>query len=207
MIGYCTNGLIEAEFLKNELMLEVSRWKRSIIMDKRMTFCDQISTLKEYLKHVKAGRKCFFHVEVLNEILARKLRKKRRQETTQAGIISNATADTSSASLAAPCSDEDCSRMDITASDDREMISSHCIEAARSDEPSSNSRVEYGVEALKNLIESRIPLFDESKGQKFSRKLSKIMSREEKLEALQKLVEKMISGLEGEQERKTNKKY
>lgn len=96
----------------------------------------------------------------------------------------------------------------ISCINDLEVNNANSQKSTRNEEPaSSNVYAEYFIEKLKNLIESRILLFDEQRQRKFTKKLRKIMKKDEKLEALQGLVEKMISILEDEQKMKLTKKY
>ncbi|KAL3985417.1 hypothetical protein ACH3XW_38555 [Acanthocheilonema viteae] len=54
LIGYCTNGLIEAEFLKRMLSIHVSNFRKSMgaVNLRNITCIDWITVLIEYLKHL-----------------------------------------------------------------------------------------------------------------------------------------------------------
>ncbi|VBB32659.1 unnamed protein product [Acanthocheilonema viteae] len=213
LIGYCTNGLIEAEFLKRMLSIHVSNFRKSMgaVNLRNITCIDWITVLIEYLKHLDgSSRKWHYSMKHVRELVSKKLGKKCGNvlASSSGNTVNGDENDSFSYSATSNRAPKDERKDYISYINGLEVNNINSQESIRNEEPISvNVYIEYFIEKLKKLIESRILLFDEQRQRKFTKKLRKIMKKDEKLESLQKLVEKMIFSLEDEQKMKLTKKY
>ncbi|VDK62193.1 unnamed protein product [Onchocerca ochengi] len=213
LIGYCTNGLTESEFLKRMFCIHIANFRNATRAAnlEDISCTDWITVLIEYLTHLDGSlRKWHYSMEYVRELVSQK-QKKRYENALVNGndTIMNANInDSFSHSRISDRTYEDRQKDCISYINNLEVNNTNSQKPSRNDESvSSNVYTEYFIEKLKNLVESRILLFDEQRQRKFTKKLRKIMNKDEKLDALQRLVEKMISSLEDEQKLKLSKKY
>lgn len=145
----------------------------------------------------------------IRELVLKKLEKKYENVLTNAIVMNGHENDLFSYSSSSNKVSKDERKDFIPYVGGLEVNNMNSEESVRNEEPSVpvNIYVEHFIEKLKNLIESRILLFDEQRQRKFRKKLRKIMEKNEKLESLQGLIEKMISILEDKQKSKLTKKY
>uniref|UniRef100_A0A0R3RY51 RING-type domain-containing protein n=1 Tax=Elaeophora elaphi TaxID=1147741 RepID=A0A0R3RY51_9BILA len=214
LVGYCTDGLMESEFLKRMLYIHISNFRKSVgeFLDvKNITCTDWITVLIEYLKHLDgSSRNWHCSMKHVRELVSKKLEKKCENilASSSGTDVNSNTNDTFPYSATSDKGAEDEQKNYASYIDDLEVNNISSQKSERNEEPISfNDFVEHYAEKLKNLIESRFLLFDEQRQRKFAKKLRKIMRKDEKLESLQRLVEKMIFNLEDEQKMKLNKKY
>ncbi|VDK78232.1 unnamed protein product [Litomosoides sigmodontis] len=204
LIGYCTDGLMEAEFLKRMVYIHISNFRKTISAANlgNITCIDWITVLIEYLKHLdESSRNWHYNMGHIRELISKKMEDFKNSLDSSSGSTMN-----DSSPYSATPNRKDERKAYISCINGPEVTNTQ--ESTREEEPVSvNVFVEYLTDKLKNLIESRILLFDEHRQRKFTKKLRKIMKKDEKLEALQELVEKMIFKLEDEQKMRLTKKY
>uniref|UniRef100_A0A915PQT3 Uncharacterized protein n=1 Tax=Setaria digitata TaxID=48799 RepID=A0A915PQT3_9BILA len=212
LVGYCTNGLIEAEFLKRMLCVHITNCRSVTNAEilKNFNCTDWITVFIDYLKHLDGGiKKWHYDMKYVGEIILKKLKKDCRDVPTGSSSIAvkTKTNNSFSGSVTLDKTHED-EGIDYVSCSGVEVNDEDAKASARDVGSSSfNEYSEYFTEKLRNLIESRILLFDQLRQRKYAKKLRKIMRKDRKLEALQGLVERMIINLEDEQKLKLNKKY
>uniref|UniRef100_A0A1I8EZX4 Uncharacterized protein n=1 Tax=Wuchereria bancrofti TaxID=6293 RepID=A0A1I8EZX4_WUCBA len=219
LVGYCTNGLIEGEFLKRMLCGHIVNFRHAtrvvnfncVVSVKSGTyhnrnispaqFSDWITVLIEYLTHLDGSlRKWHYSMKYVRELISQKLKKKHENVLISSNDTAMNADENNSLSYSAAFNrvhkykEKNCISY---INNDLEVYNTN----SQTNEGSTASNVytEYFTEELKNLIESRILLFDEQQQRNFAKKLRKIMKKDKKLEALRGLIEKMISILEDEQ--------
>ncbi|VDM07218.1 unnamed protein product [Wuchereria bancrofti] len=200
LVGYCTNGLIEGEFLKRMLCGHIVNFRHATRVV-NFNCVDWITVLIEYLTHLDGSlRKWHYSMKYVRELISQKLKKKHENVLISSNDTAMNADENNSLSYSAAFNrvhkykEKNCISY---INNDLEVYNTN----SQTNEGSTASNVytEYFTEELKNLIESRILLFDEQQQRNFAKKLRKIMKKDKKLEALRGLIEKMISILEDEQ--------
>ncbi|KAK6108311.1 hypothetical protein QQG55_31655 [Brugia pahangi] len=209
LVGYCTNGLIEGEFLKRMLCGHIVNFRHAT---RAMNFncVDWITVLIEYLTHLDGSlRKWHYSMKYVRELISQKLEKKHENVLISSNDTMNADENNSLSYSAAfnrahKYEQKNCisyiNDLEVHNTNNQKLVTNEGSTA-------SDFYTEYFTEKLRNLIESRIILFDEQQQRNFGKKLRKIMKKDEKLEALRGLIEKMISILEDEQKMNLIRKH
>ncbi|VDN07321.1 unnamed protein product [Thelazia callipaeda] len=201
LVGYCTNGLLESEYLKRISYRQLKNFlsKNQIFLS--FPLCDWIKILLKYLDTLdENSRQWVCKWKPIKDIYLEFMRKTGKNID---GADDN---------------EEKAGKYDLVTLDSSNQIKESCVNGSKENNGVEKhllkeeitfyrNQHENVIEKLKRLVESRLALFDDSRQQKFARKLERAMKKDEKIVALRKLIEKMISKLEDEDERKLSKKY